>query len=168
LRRHSRARAPAPHVDSFQIRRASEEDGEGILACLAVAFAPYRNQYTPDAFADTVLDPSTVQERIREMCIFVAMSGERIVGTIAYKASGQEGHLRGMAVLPEWQGGGVAASLLEAAEAELRRAGCQFVTLDTTIPLERAIRFYRRHEFVASGRISDFFGMQLFEYTKQV
>jgi N-acetylglutamate synthase-like GNAT family acetyltransferase len=91
-------------VNSFQIRRATAHDGQAILACLAAAFGPFRNQYTPDAFTDTVLDSFTVQERIREMCIFVAMSGETIVGTIGCKAGGEDGHLRGMAVLPECQG----------------------------------------------------------------
>lgn len=156
----------APQVNSFQIRRASAVDGQVILACLAAAFAPFRDQYTPDAFADTVLDSFTVQERIREMCVFVAISAETIVGTIGCKAGSEEGHLRGMAVLPARQGSGVASVLLEAAETELRRAGCKFVTLDTTRPLERAVRFYERHGFVASGRVSDFFGMELFEYTK--
>lgn len=73
-----------------------------------------------------------------------------------------------MAVLPEWQGTAVASALLAAAEAELRNAGCKYVTLDTTMPLQRAIRFYERHGFAASGRVADFFGMELFEYTKQL
>ncbi len=100
------------------------------------------------------------------MCVFVAVSQDKIVGTVGCKVNGKEGHLRGMAVLPEWQGTSVASSLLEAAEAELRRAGCTLVTLNTTQPLERAVRFYQGHGFVASGRVSDFFGMELFEYTK--
>jgi GNAT superfamily N-acetyltransferase len=154
-------------VNSFHIRKTVADDAQGVLACLATAFAPYRDQYTPDAFADTVLDAATAQERIREMCVLVAESKDTIVGTIGCKANGEEGHLRGMAVLPQWQGTSVASSLLEAAEDELRRAGCKLVTLDTTRPLQRAIRFYRRHGFVASGRISDFFGMELFEYRKQ-
>jgi ribosomal protein S18 acetylase RimI-like enzyme len=153
-------------VNSLQIRRATAKDGQAILACLAAAFAPYRNQYTPDAFADTVLDSATVQERIRGMCVFVAVSKDMIVGTIGCKANGQEGHLRGMAVLPQWQGTAVASSLLEAAETELRQAGCKLVTLDTTMPLQRAIRFYQQHGFLASGRVADFFGMELFEYRK--
>jgi len=73
-----------------------------------------------------------------------------------------------MAVLPEWQGTAVASSLLEAAEAELRSTGCELVTLDTTRPLERAIRFYGRHGFVSSERVTDFFGMELFEYKKRL
>lgn len=158
----------ARNVNSFHIQRAAAKDGQAILACLAAAFAPYRDQYTPDAFADTVLDSATVQERIRDMCLFLAMSEGTIVGTIGCKANGQEGHLRGMAVLPGWQGTSTASSLLEVAEAELRRAGCKLVTLDTTEPLQRAIRFYQRHGYVASGRASDFFGMELFEYRKRL
>lgn len=100
------------------------------------------------------------------MYLFLAVAEGQLVGTIGCQANGEEGHLRGMTVLPEWQGTGIAASLLEAAETELRGAGCKFVTLDTTKPLQRAIRFYQRHGFVSSGRVSDFFGMELFEYTK--
>jgi [ribosomal protein S18]-alanine N-acetyltransferase len=153
-------------VNSLQIRKAAADDGQAILACLAAAFAPYRDQYTPEAFADTVMDAASVQERLREMCVFVALSEGRVVGTIGCKANGEEGHLRGMAVLPEWQGRPLALSLLEAAEAELRRGGCTLVTLDTTTPLQRAIRFYRRNGYASSGRVTDFFGMELFEYRK--
>jgi ribosomal protein S18 acetylase RimI-like enzyme len=100
------------------------------------------------------------------MCVFVAVAGEDIVGTIGCKIDGREGHLRGMAVLPEWQGEGVALGLLRAAEGELQARGCDHVTLDTTEPLRRAVRFYEKHGFKATGRVSDFFGMKLFEYSK--
>jgi GNAT superfamily N-acetyltransferase len=155
-------------VNFFEIRKATADDGPAILACLAAAFAPYRNQYTPEAFVDTVMDSALVQERICEMCVLVAVSEAGVVGTIGCKANGEEGHVRGMAVLPEWQGTRLASSLLEAAEGQLRRAGCGFATLDTTMPLERAIRFYERHGYKASRRVTDFFGMELFEYTKRL
>ena len=70
------------------------------------------------------------------------------------------------AVLPDWQGSGVASALLGAAEEELRKNGCDVITLDTTQPLARAIGFYRRHGYSVSGRVADFFGMQLYEYRK--
>jgi GNAT superfamily N-acetyltransferase len=98
---------------SFTIRSADSNDGEGILACLASAFAPYRNSYTPAAFTDTVLDAEMVQHRLREMCAFVAVSKGEVVGTIACAASGDEGHLRGMAVMPDWQGQGVASGFAQ-------------------------------------------------------
>jgi len=157
---------PRNQPSSLLIRKACKDDEAEILACLAAAFAPYRSEYTPDAFADTVMDAATIKRRIREMRVIIAISKEQIVGTIGCGVNGEEGHLRGMAVLPRWQGTALASLLLQAAEAEIRNAGCKYVTLDTTLPLQRAIRFYQRHGFVASGRVSDFFGMQLFEYRK--
>jgi len=153
---------------SFQIRQAETNDGEAILACLEAAFAPYRSQYTSEAFADTVLDSDTIQRRLRAMCVFVAVSEGKIVGTIGYTAHGREGHLRGMAVLPGCQGTGLASALLQTAESELKKSGCTCATLDTTEPLTRAIRFYERHGFSPSGRISDFFAMRLYEYRKSL
>jgi GNAT superfamily N-acetyltransferase len=104
------------------------------------------------------------------MAVFVAvtLAGE-IVGTIGCAAvSPEEGHIRGMAVLPGWQGAGLARELLQTAESELRVQGCRRITLDTTQPLERAMRFYEKNGYRRSGKVSDFFGMPLFEYVKPV
>lgn len=102
------------------------------------------------------------------MAVFVAKDASgRVVGTIACQSvGGGEGHLRGMAVLPEQRGTGVAQYLLEAAEQELWRAGCKLATLDTTAPLKRAIRFYEKNGYRATGRVQEFFGMPLYEYSK--
>jgi len=152
---------------SVVIRKATAEDAGAILTCLAAAFEPYRQQYTPAAFADTVLTRESVRQRLSTMCLFVAVAAGHVVGTVGCQALGHgEGHLRGMAVLPEWQAKGVALRLLQAAETELRHNQCQRVTLDTTEPLQRAVRFYTRHGFSPSGRVSDFFGMPLYEYVK--
>jgi ribosomal protein S18 acetylase RimI-like enzyme len=141
-------------TSDYQIRKASDKDSDAILGCLHTAFEPYRTQYTPQGFADTVLDFETIRRRMYDMCILVAVSGGRIVGTIGCVVKGREGHLRGMAVSPEWQGTGVAAALLHAAETELQNNGCRCVTLDTTAPLKRATRFYEKHGFSASIRES--------------
>jgi len=141
----------------------------GILACLAGAFEPYRANYSPSAYLDTVLTLETLPQRLASMQIFVAESAnQQIVGTIACaKATGEEGHLRGMAVLPEWQGHGIAEDLLLAAEEALTMQGCTRITLDTTSPLQRAIQFYEKHGYLRSGRVTDFFGMPLYEFAKQ-
>jgi len=150
------------------VRRATPADAAGILACLAAAFEPYRDRYTPDAFRDTVLTPVTVQLRLASMAVFVAVTPEgEITGTIGGSiVSRGEAHIRGMAVLPQWQGAGVAGQLLQAVEDELRSQGCRRITLDTTQPLERAMRFYQKSGYRRSGKVSDFFGMPLFEYVK--
>ncbi len=159
-----------PLQAGITIRKALKADAAGILECLKIAFEPYRDQYTPGGFADTVLTPETIHDRLGQMSVFVAVTaGSQIVGTIACSViSAGEGHLRGMAVLPEWHGRGIAERLLQSVEAELAARHCSRVTLDTTEPLQRAMRFYEKHGYVASGRTTDFFGMPLYEYVKEL
>ena len=150
------------------IRPATSKDVSSILNCLKEAFGPYQQAYTREAFSDTILDTKSVERRMKEMQLFVAVTGGKVVGTIGCKAKPPEGHLRGMAVLPASQGTAVAAKLLRVAEDELRRRSCSFVTLDTTELLKRAGRFYEKHGYAVSGNVTDFFGMALIEYKKQL
>jgi N-acetylglutamate synthase-like GNAT family acetyltransferase len=154
----------------FSVRKARSSDCEGILDCLAAAFASYRDSYTPEAFLDTVLTPDTIEKRLQDMVVLVAVQDdEDVIGTISCKVVNEcEGHLRGMAVRPEWHGSSFATELLAHAEQEFRNAGCSTITLDTTHPLKRAMRFYESRGFRATGRVTDFFGMPLFEYRKWI
>ena len=156
------------NVGEILIRVAKPEDARGILQCLAHAFEPYRAKYTPGAFADTVLDEVSLGERMQRMHVLVAVSPEEIAGTVAGSVANGEGHLRGMAVLPKWRASGVAAALLAAVETWLKGRSCRRVTLDTTLPLAAAIKFYEKNGYRKSGRVSDFFGMLLFEYVKDL
>jgi len=118
----------------LSIRPADSADVAGILDCLSSAFAAYRARYTPAAYSDTVLSPETIRDRMNFMSLYVAVSqaGE-IVGTIGCQVSSPgEGHLRGMAVLPHWQGQDIATHLLATAEANLASKHCTRITLDTT------------------------------------
>jgi ribosomal protein S18 acetylase RimI-like enzyme len=154
-------------MEAVTIRRATVSDVDGILDCLRTAFAPYKSAYTAAAYQDTILTPESLLRRLHEMTVLVAVDrSECVAGTLAYKVSGQEGHLRGMAVRPECQGRSIADQLLECAEAELAADNCSRITLDTTEPLIRAMSFYERHGYCRSGRTQDFFGMPLIEYVK--
>lgn len=157
-----------PSKKSVVIRQVTAEDAPGILDCLKEAFEPYRKSYTPEAFRDTVLTSATITTRLAEMTILVATDeGGKIVGTVSGKLAGKdEGHLRGMAVLPDWQGQGIAEKLLAAIESHLRNQSCKRITLDTTEPLKRAAKFYERNGYKLSGRGTDFYGMPLYEYVK--
>lgn len=151
----------------FSVRRATLADGAEILQCLKEAFAPYRCQYTELAFSDTVLTPETLRKRFSETQVLVAVDDSgQVIGTIAYHVANGEGHIRGMAVRPERQGCGVAEYLLERVEGDLCELRCQAITLDTTEPLQRAIRFYEKNGFRRTGEIASFFGMELFAYRK--
>ncbi len=153
---------------TISIRQATIRDAPGILACLLAAFEPYRAQYTPEGFRDTTLDAEALRRRLAAMTVLVAAEHHEVVGTVAYSLEGTEGHLRGMAVRPDRQGSDLAAGLLSRAEADLRARGCTRVTLGTTEPLLRAVRFYRKRGFEPTGRVSDFFGMRLHEYARRL
>jgi ribosomal protein S18 acetylase RimI-like enzyme len=150
------------------INRAMSADIPGILDCLREAFEDYRLLYPPDAYLDTVLTAETLRQRLTKMLVYVAVSSSKqIAGTIACNVlHSEEGHIRGMAVLRKWRGTGLAARLLSFAESELRIRKCTRVTLDTTEPLQRAMRFYEKQRYRRSGKIADFFGMRLIEYHK--
>lgn len=153
---------------AVKIRPAGPLDAAAIAACLLRAFTPYRSAYTKGAFADTVPTVDQVQLRIQQMHVLVATVAGEVVGTISASSHGEQGHLRGMAVLPEWRGTGTALMLLAAIEDWLRIRGCKQVTLDTTEPLKPAIAFYEKNGYRRSGHVSDFFGMGLIEYVKKL
>ena len=153
---------------AFTIRRATLDDAEGVLRCLRSAFAAYEHHHTRAAFEDTTLTLESYLCRLREMMVFVAVDNSGcVLGTIACNVLGSgEGHLRGMAVVPERQATGIANQLLAYAESELTQRNCSHITLDTTEPLERAMHFYERHGYRRSGKVGDFFGMPLIEFVK--
>ena len=93
---------------AIEIRPATVEDAKGIQTCLAAAFEPYRAEYSPGAYADTVLNDEALLRRLQQMHVLVAAVEGNVVGTIT---GTPKGHLRGMAVLPEWRGSGIAAKL---------------------------------------------------------
>jgi GNAT superfamily N-acetyltransferase len=151
------------------VRRARQDDAAGILHCLRSAFAPYRGDYTEDALHDTILDTWLLRDRMDVMTVFVAESDGRITGTVAAEcAGGGDGHMRGMAVLPDAQGSGIGRRLLRRAIDDLTVSGCSRVTLDTTAPLVRAAGFYEAAGFQRTGRVGDFFGMPLHEFSAAI
>lgn len=153
---------------AISIRKAEAADSHAILECLQEAFAAYRNLYTPGAYRDTVVGLEDLENRLATMRVFVAISSSgEVVGTVAcYVAEPEEGHIRGMAVRPAWHGVDVAGKLIGFVETESRNMGCTRVSLDATLALQRAMRFYEKHGFRKSGMIGDFFGMELVEFVK--
>jgi GNAT superfamily N-acetyltransferase len=154
-----------PRESLFPVRAATEADLAGMLSCLAAAFEPFRARYTEEAFLHTVLNQELGRARLASMRVLIASDGKgRVIGTLAWlRRSPESGHLRGMAVLPEFQGSGVAQALLDRALSEIRREGCRSVTLRTTEPLDRAVRFYERNGFRPNGTLADFHGMTVTE-----
>lgn len=153
----------------YEIRRAESDDAKDIHGVLLAAFEEYRQFYTPEGFLDTVMSEDAIKKRMKEMTLYVAIDQNgKVIGTIGWqKVSEKEGHIRGMAVLPEKQGkNSPALALLRAVENNARPKGCTYLTLDTTAPLKRAQSFYKKHGFKETGKTGDFFGSIVYEYSK--
>jgi len=170
--------------DAIMVHSAFPQNEEGILKCLAAAYDPYRADYSPEAFADKILNRATLRNQIDDFRVWVAVRGERVVGTItcielggdppdpheypvgSYIAEPREGHIIEMAVLPEEQGSTVAAFLLQMAEQRLKIESCTWISVNVAEHLVRAQHFFPKHGYIASGQVRDVSGMRLIEYVK--
>ncbi|MFX0033062.1 MAG: GNAT family N-acetyltransferase [Candidatus Hodarchaeota archaeon] len=157
--------------NKFFIRRAKIDDAKAIHKVLLAAFEEFSHYYSPEGFNDTVISEETAKDRIKEMNVYIAANenGE-LIGTISWqKVNQSEAHIRGMGVIPSWQGkNSPAKSLLQHVELDARKEGCIIISLDTTKVLKKAQRFYEKNGYKKTGKTGDFFGSKIYEFIKQL
>ena len=103
------------------------------------------------------------------MIVYIAANKEgEIIGTISWqKVNQNEAHIRGMGVIPSWQGrNSPAAFLLQQVEIDVKEEDCTVITLDKTEILKRAQRFYEKNGFKKTLRTGNFFGSKIYEFSK--
>jgi N-acetylglutamate synthase-like GNAT family acetyltransferase len=155
----------------YIVRKAEPKDAKGIHEVILAAFEEFREYYSPEGFTDTVMSEEIALRRINRMTLFVAIDQkDNIIGTIGWKnIDEKEGHIRGMAVHPNYQGKkSPATKLLQMVEEDARSRGVSFLTLDTTAPLKRAQGFYKKHGFRETGKRGNFFGITIYEFVKEI
>ncbi|MFX0058599.1 MAG: GNAT family N-acetyltransferase [Candidatus Hodarchaeota archaeon] len=155
----------------YIIRRANVSDAQAIHKVLLAAFEEFRFYYSTEGFIDTVLSEQKAIDRINQMNVYVAVDwNANVIGTIGWeRINNEEGHIRGMAVVPNWQGkNSPAAALLKEVKDDARSKGCSILTLDTTKILQRAQNFYQKHGFRKTGKTGDFYGSVIYEYAKEI
>src|SRR5947207_1776255 len=70
-------------LSPYRVRRATSADAARVERCLREAFEPYRGEYTPAAFADTVPSLRDVEARIATMtCLIACDDAGEVLGTI--------------------------------------------------------------------------------------
>jgi ribosomal protein S18 acetylase RimI-like enzyme len=153
-----------PH--RIEIRRAEPSDAAAIAAVLRKAFIEFKPLYTEGGFAATALNEEQVLTRMGEGPIWIALSKDEIVGTIAAVQRDNSLYVRGMAVLPVARGSGAGRKLLDAVERFARDSNCPRLFLSTTPFLSAAIRLYESYGFRRTGEPHDLFGTPLFTMEK--
>jgi [ribosomal protein S18]-alanine N-acetyltransferase len=83
----------------------------------------------------------------------VGAQGENVMGFIIAdrfrprRASRSMGKIITIDVVPQAQHSGLGTLLMSQAEAELKQAGCDYVSLEVAVDNEPALRFYKKHGY---------------------
>ena len=137
----------ASERDGLIVRRAEPREAKAVAALILEAFSPFRDDYTPDAFAYTTPPVEIVRGRFSEGPILSAFKNGEMVGTVSGLPEPDRFYIRSMAVKPNAQRLGIGQRLLEALEGLAREAGYKKLYLYTTFVLPGARRLYERNGF---------------------
>jgi len=121
-----------------------------MAAVLAEAFAEFRAQYTPGAFAATTPGVEAIEQRFGEGPMWVAEQAGVIVGTASAVPKAAELYVRSVAVLPAARGQRLGQALMREVEEYALAQGFRRMLLSTTPVLTRAIRMYESLGFQRS------------------
>jgi GNAT superfamily N-acetyltransferase len=148
------------------IRRAEPADASLVASVLHDAFVEFRPLYTAEGFSATAVSTQVIAERMKAGPVWVALDGERVIGTASAVPKESSLYLRGMAVLPAARGLRIGERLLQEVEAFARDQGHFRLSLSTTPFLSAAIRLYTRCGFQRCAGTDDLFGTPLFTMEK--
>jgi len=119
------------------------EHTAGFRALVSDTLAEFGFTADPDLDPD-LADPADVYE-----ALWVAVRGERVAGSVAFRRLGPDAaELKRMYLRPEERGRGLGQRLLDTALLWAREHGIRTVTLDTTERMVAALRLYERYGFV--------------------
>ncbi len=106
--------------------------------------------------------PADSQDSTHQFRVLVqrAEGKERLAGIAEYQQILDEGHLLGIAIVPESQRCGLGMRLLQAVLTELRDRGCQRCLLEVRRSNTAAQALYARAQFVLDGVRKDYYPPQ--------
>jgi len=164
------SRARKAPVHEVEIQRAVPGDEETIAGLILDAFAPFRNEYTPDAFDYTAASVDRIRERFEDGPMWLAYLGNEPVGTVSGLPEEERFYIRSMAIKPSVQRGGIGQRLLDTLEAFASEAGYKKLYLYTTFVLPGASRLYEKNGFylVRETAPEEWFGMGGLEMEKEL
>lgn len=129
------------------VRAYCEKDRHGVVEIWNLVFADDPPWSEPNAVIDTKL---TVQP---DLFLIAELEG-KVIGTALAGFDGVRGWVHHVAVHPDFQRRGIAASLMTAAEAGLKKMGCRKLNLQVRATNTSVLAFYEELGFLAEDRIS--------------
>lgn len=114
-------------MSAIQLRAATLADAAGVTATVCEAYVHYIERIGKQP-GPMLRDYLSVIETDQ---VYVAVDGDRVIGTMTLKVTDDGYFLENVAVRPEVKGTGVGRLLLELAETEARRQGYTSIYLST-------------------------------------
>jgi GNAT superfamily N-acetyltransferase len=153
---------------TFEIREATNADGEAVRDVVSSVLAEYGLAYDPDTTEADLADLDSAYSQRGGVFRVVTAGDGAVVGCGGlHPVSRDEIELRKMYLLPGVRGRGIGRRLLEDLLSEARRRGFARVVLETASVLREAISLYRRAGFEPigsgdpSGRCDQAFALSL-------
>lgn len=145
---------------SFVIRRACQSDAEALSGFAARLFRATYSSDTEAADLDAYINKNFSTERQEEeiadlsAAVFLATVDDLIIGyahVVVGSADSRSALLNRIYIDTEWRGSGLANDLLDAVLSESKQRGVTRLELTVFERNERAIAFYQRAGFTATG-----------------
>lgn len=143
---------PNPH-GVVRVRRAVADDAPQLRMLIDAAMAAYaRDSAIPGLLDAQREDIDDLRRHIADDIVLIAELEGVPVGTARLVlGDGKEAYFSRFAVDPHLHRGGVGGILYAEAESELRRQGCQAVSLHTALSNTALLRFYQQRGFLVIG-----------------
>ena len=123
---------------------ATPAQRDRVEVILRAAFTPYVRKLGRELTADAY---AWLDGAIADGHVFLAVTGEEIVGAVATSRSSADLVIEQVAVRPDRQGEGIGSWLIETVERRAREDGLSALELDTAEIMQDLLRLYRRHGF---------------------
>ena len=133
-------------AEPYLIRRASSADLSALVEIERMCFS---DPWTASGIQETIQYETTRA--------FVAESGDRAVGYVMARISGEEGEILNLAVLPKSRRKGIARCLLAEALGSIAAAGVTEAYLEVRQSNEEAIGLYQSQGFRPVGLRPDYY-----------
>ena len=134
-------------MSGIQIATYADEHFDGVSALWQEAFP---NDQPWNSAASAIPAKLAFQPGL----FFVALDGNRVVGSIMAGYDGHRGWVNRIAVLQSHRGRGVGSALMREAETRLRMMGCTKINLQVRTSNAAAAEFYERLGYSVEDRIS--------------
>jgi len=128
---------------TLEIRPATILEAATVRAIIQAAFAEYEDTIPvpTSASAETIAE---AEVDIAEGRVFLAVAGEKAVGTVRYKLYPEYLYVGRLAVLPLYRGKGIGVALMEFLENLASTLGRNSVQLGTRASMSGNLAFYKK------------------------